>query len=608
METDLYVLSIDTLFKNPSNIPINPLNIKNAPPATNDSQGYNSGVLNIVNPNNINDDKNEFPKAYYPANAGNYIHFLSEPIKNVTSVRLSSVEFPNVSFIFSQAKGSNYFTLVIPKDKLSVNDPVENPYDSSEEDNIQFNTDNTNAEPYRITIVIPDGIYSYVTLIDQIQSTFDNINNGQYAGGSQNAPGGQGNNNQINNASYPNATLNFNIWYNLITFRIMITNTDLSFNKLLPFGIEFPAPTGPGPSMPYINYDYENKAEGAYSLQGNVDSWSNFYSNADLGTNPKTEKQAPSTFLPLPVAIKKNMHTYPFDATHNRSLGYLLGFRKTIYNIKDCKVQAGTNHQANGNNSSIVQNIIYPNQPTVQPVGGTVGIPPGMGWIAESPLDTQGEAYILMKINEYGNIIHENNPTLYDQVLGYAKDRKTGKLLHDTNGNLIPIKRRVFSRQQDKYFAKILLVSGKGNLIFDNGSNFLTKNYNFRQPIDIKKLHITLHEANGDLINLQGFDYSLTLEFSYILSSVLKNNLEAGLLTLTQSKVQIDNAIIPNPVNDITINELPLPNVEKQIEKQSTDNIVENTLVDHVPSITNKYLLQGKKKKKKANNKFGIMY
>ena len=210
METDLYVLSIDTLFKNPSNIPINPLNIKNAPPATNDSQGYNSGVLNIVNPNNINDDKNEFPKAYYPANAGNYIHFLSEPIKNVTSVRLSSVEFPNVSFIFSQAKGSNYFTLVIPKDKLSVNDPVENPYDSSEEDNIQFNTDNTNAEPYRITIVIPDGIYSYVTLIDQIQSTFDNINNGQYAGGSQNAPGGQGNNNQINNASYPNATLNFN--------------------------------------------------------------------------------------------------------------------------------------------------------------------------------------------------------------------------------------------------------------------------------------------------------------------------------------------------------------------------------------------------------------
>jgi hypothetical protein len=590
METDMYILSIDTIFKNPVNKPIDPLTIQHAPPSTNDPHGYNTGLLNIVNPNDLNDPRNEFPTDFYPANAGNYVHCLSEPIKNVTSVRLSSIEFPNVNFIFSKAKGSNFFTLVIPKDRLSATDEDENGYNSSEEDNQQFNTDSGNMEPYRITIVIPDGIYSYVTLIDTIQSTFNNINNAQYAGGQTNGPGGQGNNNQVNTASYPYATLNLNIWYNLITFRLMITNTDLTFTTRLPFGLEFPAPTGHGPSLPYMNYDYENKNEGAYGLAGVPDSASNFYSNANLSTTLTTNTQAPSNFLPLPVAVKRNMHPNPFDSTYNRGLGYLLGFRKTVYNVSDCKLQAGSDHQnggyGGGGTGAIIQNTIYPNQPHIQAVNGTVGIPPGMGWIAESPLDTQGESYILMKINEYGNIIHENNPTLHDKLLGYVKDPKTGQPILDINGHCIPIKRRVFSRQQDKYFAKILLVSGKGNLIFDNGSNFLTKSHNFRQPSDIKKLHITLHEANGDLINLQGFDYSLTLEFTYILSSILKNNLEAGLMTLPSATIEQDNTLISNPATEIIVSDLA------------------------VPFIDNKYMYKEKKKKKKVvkKNTFGIMY
>jgi hypothetical protein len=589
METDLCVLSIDTVFKNPSIIPIDPLNIKTTPPSTNDSNGYNTGLLKIVNKNNKADSANEYPTRYYPANAGNYIHCLSETIKNVTTIALSSIEFPNIHFLFSQAKGSNYFTLVIPKDKLPNGyDTVDGDFNSSEEDPIQFNTPTTDKDPYRITIVIPDGLYSYTTLIDQIQSTFNNINNAQYAlGGTLIVPGGLQANNQANNASYPLATLNLSIWYNLVTFKIIITNTDLSYTKKLPFGIEFPAYSGPGPALPYTNYDFENKSQGVYNLAGTADSSGAIKANANLSsTLIDPLNQAQTAFLPLPVAFKKNLDTHPFDGNYNRSLGYLLGFRKTIYRIEDCRLQAGTDHQTsaiNNGNGSIVQNTIYPLQPHIQAPNGTntttVGIPPGMGWISESPLDTQGDTYILMKLNDYGNIIHENNPAIFDQPLGFLKNSK-GDNVKDTNGNLIPLKRRIYSRQQDKYFAKIILVSGKGNIIFDNGSNFISRLYNFKQPTDINKLHISLHEANGDLINLQGFDYSLTLEINYIRSSVLKKELEGGLVKIS--------------------NQVPL-----LYDKNMNENVIPTINNLGLSTISNKYMNKKKEKKKK---KFKINY
>lgn len=592
METDLYILSIDTLFKNPAHEPLDPLNIKNTLPSTNDPNGVNNGILKF-NPNNPNDPTNEVPTPYYHGNAANYMHVLSEPIKNVTGVRLSSIEFPNVNFLFSQAKGSNYFTLVIPKDKqTSIIDDAddEDLYNSSDDDPYQFNKDQTDMEPYRITIVIPDGLYSYTTLIDQIQSTFNNINNSQYvlSNGIKGdfLPGDKDstkNLNKANYSSYPNATINLSIWYNLVTFKITITNTDLTFNKHLPFGLEFPQPSNPGPSQPYVKYTYENVVQGAYDNSKNDLDNVDIEKEADLSTISKSANHAMAPFLPLPVAVKKNLNTNPFDGTFNKSLGYLLGFRKTVYRVEDCKVQAGSDHQSA--TVPIILNTIYPNEPSV-PIPNTVnkispqkvyGIPPGSGWVSEAPLDTQGDGYLLLKINDYGNIIHENNPTIYDQPLGYVKDSK-GQFVLDINNNLIPIKRRVYSRQQDKYFAKIILVSGKGNLIFDNGSNFVTKNFNFRQPTDINKLHITLHEANGDILNLQGFDYSLTLEFTYIVSSLLKNSLEAGLMTLPKSVSTINDTLMPNPSNEIIV----------------TD-------------VSNKYMLQ-KEKKKHRKKKFDINY
>jgi hypothetical protein len=95
-----------------------------------------------------------------------------------------------------------------------------------------------------------------------------------------------------------------------------------------------------------------------------------------------------------------------------------------------------------------------------------------------------------------------------------------------------------------------------------------------------------LHEPNGDIINLQGFDYSLTLEFTYIVSSILKNNLEAGLLTLPNSLLTYNNDnnnIIPNPNNEITMGSMPI--------------------------VSNKYINKPKdKKNKKDKKKFDITY
>jgi len=615
METDLYILNIDTLYKNPSPIPIDPLTFKSSPPSTNDPNGYNTGIIvpqptaddpERIDPNSI--------QPYYNANAGNYLHVLSEPIKNVIGCKLSSFEFPNVNFIFSQAKGTNYFTLIIPKDRLNPhNEPLDTDYDQilydtyndSDEENNQFAPSDPyklnpvlDKKPYRITIVIPDGIYSYVTLLDQIQSIFNNINN------ATNAYLGQQSthiSNQKNYSSYPDATLNLQIWYNLVTFKVTITNTDLTFNKLLKFGMEFPPSAGQGPALPYMNYKFEIMDENAYGINGGTPGQPtdiNLEEAAKLTITPPTgpagETYAQAPFLPIKTAVPKRLGTHPFDSTFNKGLGYLLGFRKTFYKWEDCNVQAGTDHQVNGGvggTGAIIANTIYPNQPSIpiQIAGNPTaapGIPPAMGWISESPLDTQGENYLLMKINEYGNIVHENNPVIFDQIIGYAKGSDGKFLIDQTTNSYIPIKRRVYSREQDKYFAKILLVSGKGNIIFDTGANFLTKSYNFRQPTDIKKLHITLHEPNGDIINLQGFDYSLTLEFTYIVSSILKNNLEAGLLTLPNSLLTYNNDnnnIIPNPNNEITMGSMPI--------------------------VSNKYINKPKdKKNKKDKKKFDITY
>jgi hypothetical protein len=61
-------------------------------------------------------------------------------------------------------------------------------------------------------------------------------------------------------------------------------------------------------------------------------------------------------------------------------------------------------------------------------------------------------------------------------------------------------------------FAKILLTQQKTFIIYDDRSNFITKEINFKIPEKIRKIRISLVDKYGNLIEMNQ-DFSLTLEF-----------------------------------------------------------------------------------------------
>jgi hypothetical protein len=100
-------------------------------------------------------------------------------------------------------------------------------------------------------------------------------------------------------------------------------------------------------------------------------------------------------------------------------------------------------------------------------------------WTGETFLDITKDDYIFLRINDYGVIYNDvRNNTLLAKVILY-----------------------------DQQF------------IIDTGANFLTKEYVFKQPINISKLEIELVNALGQTINMNLINYSLTLEFGRIYDS-----------------------------------------------------------------------------------------
>ncbi len=93
-------------------------------------------------------------------------------------------------------------------------------------------------------------------------------------------------------------------------------------------------------------------------------------------------------------------------------------------------------------------------------------------WTSETFLDTTKEEYAFVRVNDYGNIFNDIR-----------------------NTNLL---------------AKIVLFEAQ--FVFDNGSNYLTKEYKFKNPTNITKLEIELLLPTGKTINMNSIDYSLTLE------------------------------------------------------------------------------------------------
>ncbi len=62
-------------------------------------------------------------------------------------------------------------------------------------------------------------------------------------------------------------------------------------------------------------------------------------------------------------------------------------------------------------------------------------------------------------------------------------------------------------------------------MVFDNGSNYLTKNYIFKQPVDLYKFEIELIDPRGYTIDMLYSDFSMTLEVGQVLNSDLGNRM-----------------------------------------------------------------------------------
>lgn len=155
-------------------------------------------------------------------------------------------------------------------------------------------------------------------------------------------------------------------------------------------------------------------------------------------------------------------------------LGYYLGFRNTDDSYDINKVT----------------------QPTISENGQTIYY-----WNSDTFLDSTKEEYAFVRINDY-NII--NNIIINSEDVVVTKNNE--QYLKSTS--IIKAK---------PILAKIILYDGQ--FVFDNGANFLTKEYKFKNPVNLSRLEIELFLPNGYTINMNQIDYSLTLEIGQIYDS-----------------------------------------------------------------------------------------
>ena len=176
-----------------------------------------------------------------------------------------------------------------------------------------------------------------------------------------------------------------------------------------------------------------------------------------------------------------NVTSYDFSNGTNNfpSLGYLLGFRESTYNALS-KIIPGT--------TTTVYYIL-----------------------SEAQLNPTDDRYLFLRINDYGVVNHD-----YEAVPIYDPNDPT---------KIIEYKQIQGSRN---LFAKVIL-GAKASMVFDNGSNFLTKSYIFKQPVDLYKFEIELIDPRGYTIDMLYSDFSMTLEIGQVLNSDLGNKMSNDL-------------------------------------------------------------------------------
>ena len=161
----------------------------------------------------------------------------------------------------------------------------------------------------------------------------------------------------------------------------------------------------------------------------------------------------------------------PFSArTSDWGLGYALGFR-----LRSNKISQYTS----GSVSNITNSIV----PTAK-----------CCYIGNSILDTLDANYLLLSLDPDWKV-----------VCNYAPDRS-----------------------QHFSFMKIIMTSAKYTILFDNGANTLTKEYAFSQPTNLTAFPVRLSDPYDQTIDLNGMEFSFTMEIKEILDSSLYESIRTS--------------------------------------------------------------------------------
>lgn len=84
------------------------------------------------------------------------------------------------------------------------------------------------------------------------------------------------------------------------------------------------------------------------------------------------------------------------------------------------------------------------------------------------------------------------------------------------------VEHQSFSQQHFIAFAKILLTGDKPTIQFDTAtSNTVTKKYNFLQPTNIELIEIKLIDPYGNILDMQGANFSMSIEIEEVLNMAL---------------------------------------------------------------------------------------
>lgn len=76
-------------------------------------------------------------------------------------------------------------------------------------------------------------------------------------------------------------------------------------------------------------------------------------------------------------------------------------------------------------------------------------------------------------------------------------------------------------------FTKIIMDVPKGSMLYDNGSNTLTKEYWFQQPTDIFIMPVRVSDPYDQTIDLMGMDFSFSLEMKEITNATLHESIRS---------------------------------------------------------------------------------